>query len=65
MDTLLSIGVGIGLAAACGFRIFVPLLVVSAAAHANKLTLAPSFAWMGTDAALVAFACATALEIAA
>ena len=65
MDTLLSIGVGIGLAAACGFRVFVPLLVVSAAAHAGKLTLASSFQWMGTDAALIAFACATALEIAA
>lgn len=65
MDTLLSIGVGIGLAAACGFRVFVPLLVVSAAAHAGKLTLASSFQWMATDAALIAFACATALEIAA
>ena len=65
MDTLLSIGVGIGLAAACGFRIFIPLLVVSVASHAGKLTLAPSFQWMGTEAALVAFGCATALEIAA
>lgn len=65
MDTLLSIGVGIGLAAACGFRVFVPLLVVSAASHAGKLKLASSFQWMGTDAALIAFACATALEIAA
>ena len=65
MDTLLSIGVGIGLAAACGFRVFVPLLVVSVASHAGKLNLAPSFQWMGTDAALMAFGCATALEIAA
>ncbi len=64
MDTLLSIGIGIGLAAACGFRVFVPLLVVSIAAHTNHLTLASSFQWMGSDGALVAFACATAVEIA-
>jgi len=64
MDTLLSIGIGIGLAAACGFRVFVPLLVVSIAAHTNHLTLAPSFQWMGSDGALIAFACATAVEVA-
>jgi len=64
MDTLLSIGIGIGLAAACGFRVFVPLLVVSIAAHTGHLTLASSFQWMGSDGALVTFACATAVEIA-
>ncbi len=64
MDTLLSVCVGIGLAAACGFRVFVPLLVVSAAAVSGHLTLAPSFQWMGTYPALIAFSVATAVEIA-
>jgi Domain of unknown function (DUF4126) len=65
MEIILSLLVGIGLSAACGFRVFVPLLVVSIASHAGHLTLAPGFAWMGSDAALVAFAVATVLEIAA
>ena len=65
METVLSLLVGIGLSAACGFRIFVPLLVISVAAHTGHLTLAKGFAWMASDAALIAFAVATALEIAA
>jgi len=63
MQELLSICVGIGLAAACGFRIFVPLLVVSIASHTGHLTLAQSFQWMGSYPALVTFSVATALEI--
>jgi hypothetical protein len=65
METLLSIGLGIGLSAACGFRVFVPLLVMSLAAQAGHLTLAPGFAWIGTPPAVAAFAVATCLEIAA
>ncbi len=34
METLLSILLGLGLAAACGFRVFVPLLVMSIASRA-------------------------------
>lgn len=65
MDTLLSIGIGIGLSAACGFRIFVPPLVMSIAALSGVLQLAPGFEWIGTYSALVAFAVATSIEIAA
>jgi hypothetical protein len=65
METMLSIFVGIGLAAACGFRVFIPLLVVSVAALSGHLTLAPSFQWMGTWPALIAFGVATVLEIGA
>lgn len=32
LETILSIALGVGLAAACGFRVFVPLLVVASAA---------------------------------
>lgn len=64
METLLSVCLGIGLSAACGFRIFVPLLVMSIAAKSGHLTLAPSFQWVGTYPALVALATATGLEIA-
>jgi hypothetical protein len=65
MDVVLSLLIGIGLSAACGFRVFVPLLVTSIAAKAGHLTLVPAFQWVGSDVALIAFAVATCLEIAA
>jgi hypothetical protein len=64
-EAVLSVLIGVGLAAACGFRIFVPLLVMSIAATAGHLQLSEGFAWIGTWPALVAFAVATGLEIAA
>ena len=63
-DTILSICVGIGLSAACGFRVFVPLLIASIAARTSHVTLASQFAWLASDPALIAFSVATALEIA-
>lgn len=65
METLLSLLIGVGLSAACGFRVFIPLLVLSIAAKSGHVTLAASFQWLGSDTALVAFALATILEITA
>lgn len=65
LDTLFSICLGVGLAAACGFRVFVPLLVTSLAAQTGHLTLSGSFEWIGSKPALLAFAAATVLEILA
>jgi hypothetical protein len=65
MDTLLSICIGMGLSAACGFRVFVPPLVMSIAALFGHLTLSPNFEWMGSYPALIMFAVATGIEIAA
>jgi hypothetical protein len=65
MEYLLAVLMGMGLAAAAGFRVFVPLLVISIASHAGWINLTPSFAWMGSTAALITFAVATAAEIAA
>lgn len=64
-ELLLSLGVGLGLAAACGFRIFLPLLALGAAARAEIVPLASGFQWLATTPALGAFAVATALEIGA
>ena len=64
-ETILSISLGLGLAAACGFRIFVPLLAMSVASHAGHLELASGFDWIGSTPALVALAIATVLEIGA
>jgi hypothetical protein len=62
-ETVLSILVGIGLAAACGFRVFVPLLVLSIASLSGHVTLGSHFQWIGTYPALIAFSVATVLEI--
>lgn len=65
MDILLSIIVGVSLSAACGFRIFVPLLIVAIAARAGHLGIGESFAWLYSDPALIALSIATVLEIVA
>ena len=65
LEVILSVLVGVGLSAACGFRVFVPLLVISIASKTAHLTLAPGFDWMGSWPALVAFSVATGLEITA
>lgn len=65
METVLCICLGIGLSAACGFRIFVPVLALSVAAHAGHVQLATGFQWIASDAALIAFGVATLVEIGA
>ncbi len=63
METILSVSVGVGLSAACGFRVFVPFLLMSVASLAGHLDLAPGFEWIGTYYALAAFGTATIVEI--
>ncbi|REJ92251.1 MAG: DUF4126 domain-containing protein [Planctomycetota bacterium] len=61
----MGVVVGIGLAAACGFRVFVPMLGTSVASLSGYLDLAPEFDWIGTPVAAVCFGVAVVLEIAA
>lgn len=63
METLLGIAVGIGLSAACGFRVFVPLLAMNLASMSGQLHLSPGFAWIGSSYATVAFGTATIVEV--
>jgi hypothetical protein len=63
METLLGIAVGFGLSAACGFRVFVPLLVMNLASLSGQLHLASGFAWIGSYYATMAFATATIVEV--
>jgi hypothetical protein len=65
VESVLAVLIGIGLAASCGFRVFVPMLVTSIAVKTGQLQLADGFAWLGSWPALIAFAVATVLEIAA
>lgn len=64
METLLSICLGIGLSAACGFRVFVPLLFMNVASLTGHLTLAHGFEWLGSYPALITFSVATVVEVA-
>ncbi len=65
MEIVLSICLGIGLSAASGFRVFVPLLVMSVASLSGHLSLAHGFQWIGTYPALIAFSVATCIEVTA
>lgn len=68
MDTwILPALLGLGLAAASGFRTFLPLLMLSAAAHFELfgVHLNESFAWVGSTAALVTLAIAAGAELTA
>jgi len=65
MEPILAIFVGVGLSAACGFRVFVPMLVMSIAAKSGHLSLGSGFEWIGSTPAVLTFATATALEIGA
>ncbi|MAP55988.1 DUF4126 domain-containing protein [Altibacter sp.] len=64
VDILLSIFLGIGLAAAVGFRVFLPLLVMSLAAHYDVIPLNESWQWMGSLTAVITLAVATLVEVA-
>ncbi len=64
-DLALSIALGVGLAAAVGFRVFVPMLVVSVAAITGHLHLSSGLEWLGTAPAVVMLGIAALLEVLA
>ncbi len=55
--------IGIGLSAACGFRVFVPLFALSLAAQTGHVELTGSFQWMATPLATMSLGVATLFEI--
>lgn len=65
LEVALSVGTGIALAAAAGFRVFLPLLVTGLAIHFASVEPAAGFEWLGEPWVVAALALATALEIAA
>lgn len=64
-DIILSIFLGLGLAASAGFRVFMPLLALSLVSYFDWLPLSESFEWLGSIPAIIALSIATILEIAA
>lgn len=65
MEIFFSILLGMGLAVACGFKIFVPFLIISIASLSGHLELAHGFEFIGTVPMLIVLIVATILEIAA
>ena len=65
METFFSVLTGIGVAAACGFRVFVPLLALGLAGRAQVIPLNDSFAMLASLPALIALGTAAALEVVA
>ncbi len=64
-ENITAMALGIGLAASAGFRVFVPMLVASIAAHSGILPVQDGFMWLASWPALICFSTATVLEIAA
>lgn len=64
-DIALSIALGIGLATAVGFRVFLPMLVMSIAAWSGYLKLSDSFVWLGSLPAMMMLGAAAVAEVLA
>ena len=60
--SLLSIALGIGLAAATGFRVFIPLLAAGLAARAGWIPLGEGFSWLAATPALITLGTAALCE---
>ena len=63
METILGLCLGIGLSAACGFRVFVPLLVMSIAALLGLFEPMKGFEWLAMPSVCIALGFATLCEI--
>jgi hypothetical protein len=64
-DLALSVVLGVSLAAATGFRVFLPMLVAGGAAYTGYLPLDQNFAWLATPVALTMLGVAALVEIVA
>lgn len=65
MDLLLATCAGVALAAACGFRVFLPLLGLSLGVALGWLPPGKGMEWVGSAPAVVALSVAAALEVGA
>jgi len=64
-ETAMSLCIGVSLAAACGFRVFVPLLVMALGSKAGLVSMGDGFEWMSSWPAVVGFSVAGAMEVGA
>jgi hypothetical protein len=64
-ETVLPLGVGLGLSAAAGLRVFLPMLFLGLATRLGWIHVGSDFQWVSSGLALGSFGAATVLEIAA
>jgi hypothetical protein len=64
-NLVLSVGLGVALASATGFRVFLPMLILSGAAYFGHVHLDQTFAWLGTPPALIMLSVAACAEVLA
>lgn len=64
-NIIIAVIMGIGLSAACGFRVFIPMLIMGIVAKTGHIRLTENFAWIASKPAIIAFATASILEISA
>lgn len=62
-ETIISIFLGIGLAASVGFRVFMPLFALSLASYFNVWELNENWEWIGSLTALITLGVAMLIEI--
>ena len=62
-ETVVSIFLGVGLAASVGFRVFLPLFALSLAAYFDLWQLNGSWQWIGSLAAVITLGVATLVEL--
>lgn len=63
MHEIMALLVGIGLAAAAGLRVFLPLFGLSLGALLGDMNLSPEMQWLASPEAAIALGAATLLEI--
>jgi hypothetical protein len=63
VQIFLSLSLGLGLAAACGFRVFIPPLMMGVGSRLDLYSLEGSFVWVDDTWAIAIFTVATLLEI--
>jgi len=64
-EFLLSLGLGVALASACGFRVFLPALVVAIAHRSGHVEIPEHFYWISSNVSIFCLATAATLEILA
>ncbi len=62
-ETIISIFLGVGLAASVGFRVFLPLFALSLASYFGVWELNDSWHWIGSLAAVLTLGIATLVEV--
>lgn len=63
VEIVISVFLGIGLAAAVGFRVFLPLLILSVAGYYDYIPLNESWQWIGSMTSIIVLGIATLIEL--